>query len=324
MRTRLFIVFLLLSIFPSFCQEEGKHGSHHGDLIRVFDKVKEFPIEGQIPIDYQEYTFLYASDELGLPDRILLLPDRRLFNLLSSRMEMPANWLEQRDSISVWFSTAPSRPSSVPSRLEKRIPVTFNVKKVDSSAVGGDLHMMLVSDYSSSETDFKQAEVYLIYNLSKAEITNQVPKNVIQTGELAQDPSAIVFVVDGYGWMSPDFTYEKLGTHDVEEILNCFVKAVPFISKDDIDSLTLIKSDEWTHIHYEMPKDFFLITTKKESRIKTFTLNGKPTKRLRGIELGALLDESLLKQRIQKRWRIKSDTIKGLTIEGKDISITTK
>ena len=171
MRTRLFIVFLLLSIFPSFCQEEGKHGSHHGDLIRVFDKVKEFPIEGQIPIDYQEYTFLYASDELGSPDRILLLPDRSLFNLLSSRMEMPANWLEQRDSISVWFSTAPSRPSSVPSRLEKRIPVTFNVKKVDSSAVGSDLHMMLVSDYSSSETDFKQAEVYLIYNLSKAEIT---------------------------------------------------------------------------------------------------------------------------------------------------------
>ena len=31
--------------------------------------------------------------------------------------------------------------------------------------------MMLVSDYSSSETDLKQAEVYLIYNLSKAEIT---------------------------------------------------------------------------------------------------------------------------------------------------------
>ena len=160
---------------------------------------------------------------------------------------------------------------------------------------------------------------------AKAQITNQVPKNVIRTGELAQDPSAIVLVVDGYGWMSPDFTYEKLGTHDVEEILDRFVKAVPFISKDDIDFYTLIKSEEWAKIYAGIPRDNFLITTKKESRIKTFTLNGKPTKRLRGIELGALLDEeALLKQRIQERWRIKSNTITGLTIDGKSISITTK
>lgn len=162
---------------------------------------------------------------------------------------------------------------------------------------------------------------------AKAQITNRVPENVARTGELAQDPSAIVFVVDGCVWVSPDFTYEKLGPLDVEEILDCFVNAVPFISKDDIDSFTFIKSEEWAskfHIYARVPKDNIFIATKKESRIKTFVLNGKPKKRHRGISLGVLLDEALLKQQIQKIWRIKSNTITELTIEDKVINITTK
>ena len=169
MRARLFFVLLLLGIFPVFSQQVGKHGPHHGELIKSFDKAKEFPVESQFPIDFEEYTYLYAGGEFGLPDRILLLPDFRLYDLLYSRMEMPANWLEQRDSISAWFSVAPSVPSSTPSKLIKTVPVTFDVKKVDSLTVGRNLYMMLVSDYSSSETNIKQAEVYLIYNLSKSE-----------------------------------------------------------------------------------------------------------------------------------------------------------
>ena len=161
---------------------------------------------------------------------------------------------------------------------------------------------------------------------AKAQITDRVPENVARTGELARDPSAIVFVVDGCVWMSPDFTYETLGLFDVEEILDCFVRAVPFISKDDIDSFTLIKREEWAdkyHIYAQVPKDSILITTKKGSQIKSLILNGKPTKRHRGISLGVLLDETLSKQQIQKKWRIKSNSITGLTIEGKAISITT-
>ena len=72
------------------------------------------------------------------------------------------------------------------------------------------------------------------------------------------------------------------------------------------------------------PKDCLIITTRKESAIYDFILNGKPTERPRGIELGALLDEPLLKKLIQKRWRINSRKIKSLTIEGKTLSITTK
>ena len=161
---------------------------------------------------------------------------------------------------------------------------------------------------------------------AKAQIIDGVPKNVARTSELASDPSAILFVVDGCIWMSPDFTYEKLGPLDVEAVLDRFVEAMPFISKEDIDSFTVIKSEEWTkrNIYFQVPKDNILISTKKESQIKTFVLNGKPTKRRRGIGLGVLLDEELLKQQIQKKWRIKADKIAGITIEGKTISITTK
>lgn len=163
---------------------------------------------------------------------------------------------------------------------------------------------------------------------AKAQITDSVPKNVARTFELAlaRDPSAIVFVVDGVVGMSPDFTYEKLGSIEIKEVLDCFMEAVPFISKEDIAFIKLIKSNEWSEhgIFFQIPKNTFLITTKKESRIKTFVLNGKPTKRRRGIELGVLLDEDVLKQYIQKKWRIRSNTITGIAIEGKTISITTK
>jgi len=160
---------------------------------------------------------------------------------------------------------------------------------------------------------------------AKAQITDRVPKNVARTGELAQDPSAILFIVDGVVWMSLDFTYEKLGSIEIEEVLDCFVEAFPFISKEDIAFIKLIKSNEWSEhgIFFQIPKYTFLITTKKESRIKTFVLNGKSKKRHCGIELGLLLDEELLKQHIQKKWRIKSNTITGLTIDGKTIIITT-
>lgn len=161
---------------------------------------------------------------------------------------------------------------------------------------------------------------------AKAQIADSVPKNVARTGELALDPSAVLFFVDGYLWMSPDFTYEKLGPTDIEAVFDRFVEAVPFISKEDIDSFAFVKSEEWSEhgIYFQVPKDNIVITTKKESRIKTFVLNGKPTKRRRGIELGVLLDEVLLKQAIQKKWRIQSNSITGITIEGKTISITTK
>ena len=161
---------------------------------------------------------------------------------------------------------------------------------------------------------------------AKAQITDGIPRNVARTGELVGDSSAIVFVIDGCVWVSPDFTYEKLGPIEIEAVFDRFVEAIPFISKEDIDSFAVVKSEEWAEqgLYFQVPKDNILIATKKESQIKSFFLNGKPTKRRRGIALGVLLDEELLKQQIQKKWRIKADTITGITMEGKTISITTK
>lgn len=142
---------------------------HHGILIKSFDKAKEYPDEGQIPIDFQEYTFLNADGELGSHDNILLLPEAHLYDLLSLKVEIPADWLEQRRSISFWFSNTPSVPSSKLDRLEKRVSVYFDVIRVDEAAVGKDLYRMLVSDYSSSETNMKHANVFIVTNLRKAE-----------------------------------------------------------------------------------------------------------------------------------------------------------
>ena len=161
---------------------------------------------------------------------------------------------------------------------------------------------------------------------ANAQNNNQLPKNVARTGELSEDPTAISFVVDGYPWMSPDFTYEKLGPLDVEEIIDRFVEAIPFISKEDIDSYMLRKGEELAehNIYARGAKDAILIATKEESQIKSFILNGEPAIQRRGISLGLLLDETLLKEHIQKQWGIKSRKITGLTIEGKTLIITTK
>ena len=133
----------------------------------------------------------------------------------------------------------------------------------------------------------------------------------------------------GDNWVDGSVRFLPKGNNEVivEKIKALLPEAVPFISREDIDDFTIIKYNEWAdkyHIYAQVPKDNILITTKKESRIKTFVLNGKPTKRRRGIELGLLLDEVLLKQHIQKKWRIKSNSITGITIEGKTICITTK
>ena len=163
------IALLLISVFSACSQNVEKSEIHHGVLVRSFDKAKEYPVEGYISIDFEERTNLYADDGWESPNRLLLLPDKPLFDLLASRMELPADWLAQRDSLASWLSVAPSVPSSSPSRLEKIVPVTFDVIKVDSSQIGGALFTMLVSDYSVSGTDFTQAELYLVNKLSKAE-----------------------------------------------------------------------------------------------------------------------------------------------------------
>ena len=111
-----------------------------------------------------------------------------------------------------------------------------------------------------------------------------------------------------------------------EGTVDCFLKANPFINKEDIDDVVLIKREEWaTHnVFPYRPQDVVLVTTKKDSAIKTFFLNGRPKNKHRGIELGCLLDNAVLKRQIKKQWGINPKRITDITVEGKDIHIYTK
>lgn len=143
------------------------------------------------------------------------------------------------------------------------------------------------------------------------------PRNKI--GEISFDRNALI-VVDGIVWEIQDDIMERLDPTGVT--LDRIMDFNQSISMDDIGSAVLLKKDDLTV--FGSPRDVVLIQTKKESEIKTFSLNGKQKIRNRGIELGALLNEAILKGRIQKLWRINSKRITAVSVEGKSISISTK
>ena len=100
----------------------------------------------------------------------------------------------------------------------------------------------------------------------------------------------------------------------------------PFLSERDIDEVRLINAQEAssTIIFCYNPGGVLLITTREESYIHDFILNGKPVHKRKGIALGYLLDPKHTKGIIKKKWGIKPDRIEKLEVEGKTIRITTK
>lgn len=100
----------------------------------------------------------------------------------------------------------------------------------------------------------------------------------------------------------------------------------PILSADDIDDVELIDglSQNSRIIACTPPKDCLIITTRKESAIYDFILDGKPILKRRGIDLGCLLDQECLLRAIEKNWRIKPERIVSLRIEGRTIRIMTK
>ena len=100
----------------------------------------------------------------------------------------------------------------------------------------------------------------------------------------------------------------------------------PFLSERDIDEVRLINAQEAssTIIFCYNPGGVLLITTREESHIHDYILNGKPVHKRKGIALGYLLDPKHTKGIIKKKWGIKPDRIEKLEVEGKTIRITTK
>jgi hypothetical protein len=122
---------------------------------------------------------------------------------------------------------------------------------------------------------------------------------------------SLMVVVDGIGYVAP-----------VESDL--VLHAFTFISDEDIESIDLIKKDHPGFIIFHRPKDILLITTRKESEIHDFYLDGQAVHKKKGIRLGYLFDESLLKQQIKKNWKIHPSRIKSLSVDGREIRIKTR
>lgn len=104
------------------------------------------------------------------------------------------------------------------------------------------------------------------------------------------------------------------------------LQSFTFISDKDIESIDLIGKDSPGNAIFcrPMKMDMLFITTRKESEIHNFYLNGQAVHRKKGIRLGYLFDEALLKQQIQKNWKINPDRITSLSVNGREIRIKTK
>lgn len=102
------------------------------------------------------------------------------------------------------------------------------------------------------------------------------------------------------------------------------LQSFTFISDEDIESIDLIKKDSPSFIPFNRPKDILLLTTRKGSEIHNFYLNGQAVHKKKGICLGYLFDEALLKQQIQKNWKINPDKNTSLSVNGREIRIKTK
>ena len=118
-------------------------------------------------------------------------------------------------------------------------------------------------------------------------------------------------IVDGIGYVAP-----------VESDL--VLQSFTFISDEDIESIDLIKKDSPFFATFNRPKDILLLTTRKGSEIHNFYLNGQAVHKKKGIVLGYLFDEALLKRQIKKNWKINPDKITSLSVNGREIRIKTK
>jgi len=104
------------------------------------------------------------------------------------------------------------------------------------------------------------------------------------------------------------------------------LQSFTFISDKDIESIDLIGKDSPGNAIFcrPMKMDMLFITTRKESEIHNFYLNGQAVHKKKGICLGYLFDEALLKQQIKKNWKIHPSRIKSLSVDGREIRIKTK
>ena len=130
-------------------------------------------------------------------------------------------------------------------------------------------------------------------------------------------PDSLLVVVDG-------FLGGKAFKNDQATPLELALRYCPFLSEEDIESVDLLNGANGLIIPCAPPKAYLFITTRKESALHDFILDGKSVHKRRGIGLERLVNRDLLLKEIKKKWGINPKRIDSLEIEGKTIRITTK
>lgn len=145
------------------------------------------------------------------------------------------------------------------------------------------------------------------------------PPESSQDSTLPAPSDSVMVIVDGI--ISP-----VLFKNNPVPPLEWALQVCPFLSEGDIDTVHLITAGEVSSriILCNKPRDILLITTRKESALHDYLLNGKPVHKRKGIAPGYLLDRKHLLSNIKKKWGINPNRIEKLEVEGKTIRITTK
>lgn len=129
----------------------------------------------------------------------------------------------------------------------------------------------------------------------------------IEARKEAENADSLIVIVDGIIHIAP-------------VVSDLVLQAFTFISDEDIKSVDLIKKDDPRRIECS-PKDILILTTREGSEIHNFYLNGQTVHKKKGIGLGYLFDEELLKQQIKKNWGINPKKIQSISVKGREIRI---
>ena len=132
----------------------------------------------------------------------------------------------------------------------------------------------------------------------------------IEARKEAENADSLIVIVDGIIHIAP-------------VVSDLVLQAFTFISDEDIETVDLIKKDDPRRIECS-PKDILILTTREGTEIHNFYLNGQTVHKKKGIGLGYLFDEELLKQQIKKNWGINPKKIQSLSVNGREIRIKTK
>lgn len=132
----------------------------------------------------------------------------------------------------------------------------------------------------------------------------------IEARKEAENADSLIVIVDGIIHIAP-------------VVSDLVLQAFTFISDEDIETVDLIKKDDPRRIECS-PKDILILTTREGTEIHNFYLNGQTVHKKKGIGLGYLFDEELLKQQIKKNWGINPKKIQSISVKGREIRIKTK